>query len=336
MNITERIEALTHFEYSEREARFLCLAALHGGYFLRRQFAAFSGKSVGGSAAALIEKALNRGHVQATTYAAHQHIYHLCARPFYAAIGQEDNRNRRTRQPATIQQKLMAFDYVLAHPEYDYLATEQEKLDYFTGVLQLDSALLPTKRYCSRGKTTERYFVEKYPLFLMPPSQAAVPAAPCFGFVDDGLASISAFATFLHQYAPLWSHLREFQVTYIAARPSLFGAASDFFERFTSRVLCARTPRDEAVTARLLAHFEARSLYESRQWAAFDRAKLIRLRDERHEFSGEKYETLYLHWKRGGTTAVRTFLTPAEGPAQPPVAMFQTCHLDQNYDLFGR
>jgi len=30
-----RHEALQRFGYTEREARFLCLAALHGGYFLR-------------------------------------------------------------------------------------------------------------------------------------------------------------------------------------------------------------------------------------------------------------------------------------------------------------
>src|SRR5689334_1466191 len=120
----ERIQALERLGYSEREAAFLCIAALHGGYFLRRQYAQFLGKSVGGTAAALIEKVLTKGHARGTTFAAGTHIYHLCARPFYAAIGQEDNRNRRLREPATIKNKLMGLDFVLTRPEHLYLATE--------------------------------------------------------------------------------------------------------------------------------------------------------------------------------------------------------------------
>src|ERR1051325_6119720 len=125
---SERRDGLTRLGYTSREAAFLCLAALHAGYFLRRQYAQFLGTSMSGQVAALIEKVLANGHAEATTFAGDIHIYHLCARPFYAVLGQEDNRNRRTRQPATIRKKLMALDYVLAHPDHRYLATEQEKL----------------------------------------------------------------------------------------------------------------------------------------------------------------------------------------------------------------
>src|ERR1039457_3697106 len=106
----ERIQALQRLGYAARESAFLCPAALHGGYFLRRQYSQFLSQSPGGSAAALIEKVLDNGHAKGTTYATNTHIYHLSARPFYAALGQEDNRNRRLRQPATIKNKLMGLD----------------------------------------------------------------------------------------------------------------------------------------------------------------------------------------------------------------------------------
>jgi hypothetical protein len=63
MTNEERIGAVQDLGYNEREASFLILAALHGGYFLRRQYAAFCGHEPRGSAECLIEKALLKGHV---------------------------------------------------------------------------------------------------------------------------------------------------------------------------------------------------------------------------------------------------------------------------------
>jgi hypothetical protein len=89
LTIPERIQALQRLGYGPRESDFLHLAALHSGYFLRRQYCRFLGKAAGGTAAALIEKLLNQGHVKGTTFAGNVHIYHLNARPFYAALGRK-------------------------------------------------------------------------------------------------------------------------------------------------------------------------------------------------------------------------------------------------------
>src|SRR5258706_3163125 len=103
----ERIQALRRFGYIEREAHFLCLGALHGGYFVRRQYCQFLQQSAGGNAAALIEKALSAGHITVSSYASNTHLYHLGARPFYTPPGQEDNPNPPPRQPSTIRHKIM-------------------------------------------------------------------------------------------------------------------------------------------------------------------------------------------------------------------------------------
>src|SRR6185503_63503 len=97
------------------------------------------------------------------------------------------NRNRRLREPATIKNKLMGFDFVLASRQHEYLATEQEKVDYFTETLQMDRLLLPAKRYASKGQVTERYFVEKFPIFLSPSLKASRPPVVSFCFVDEGM-----------------------------------------------------------------------------------------------------------------------------------------------------
>jgi hypothetical protein len=332
----ERIQALERLGYAEREAGFLCLAGLHGGYFLRRQYSQFLDKSVGGTAAALIEKVLAKGHAKGTIYATNTHIYHLCARPFYAALGQEDNRNRRLREPTTIKNKLMVLDFILAHPEHEYLATEQEKIDYFTGTLQLDRLLLPTKRYASQGQVTERYFVEKFPIFLSASTEAAQPAVVSFCFVDEGMVGLSGFGTFLQQYSALLSNLREFQVIYVAATDTHFQAAKGLFERSAGPLSRSQhAASGDAFLDRLLEHFEARRLHEMQQWAAFDRAKLIRFRDERQEFSGEKFEAFYKHWNAGGAAALRAVLNPQSRSVTPGHGSFLTYRLEQNYDFFG-
>ncbi len=77
-------------------------------------------------------------------------IYHICAKPFFEAIGEQDNRNRRWRQPYSIKIKLMGFDYVSAHRGHQYLAAETEKLDYFSGNLGFDRSSFPGRVYRSK------------------------------------------------------------------------------------------------------------------------------------------------------------------------------------------
>jgi hypothetical protein len=83
LTMAQRAEALKGFGYTDREAGFLAIAALHGGYFLRRQFPEFIGKELGGTAAALIEKLLARKHATVAAGCNNTKIYHLCSRPFY-------------------------------------------------------------------------------------------------------------------------------------------------------------------------------------------------------------------------------------------------------------
>jgi hypothetical protein len=62
----------------------------------------------------------------------------------------------------------MGFDYVLAHPDCHYLATETEKLHYFQSTLGLDPSSFPARLYRSKHtrSKTARSFVDKFPIFL--------------------------------------------------------------------------------------------------------------------------------------------------------------------------
>ncbi len=331
-----RVRALARFGYREQEASFLCRAALHGGYFLRRQYASFVGGKDGGNVTQFVHKALASGHLRSSTWRQGTQLYHLCSRPFYEAIGQGENRNRRPREVLTIKNKLMGLDFVLAHPNVRYLATEQEKLDYFTGALGLDSSCLPSKLYraAGAGKTTTRYFLDKYPVFTFPAGQAPspVPAGISFCYVDEGTATLSRFESYLKQYGALLTALPAFCLIYVAAEDTHFKAAQRQFETFLKRV----TGPDLTTASfdRILAYFTTRRRYEGGETASFDRAKLIQLRDERREFAGAAWEDLYARWKSGGDRDTLFRLWPQASP-RPVCASFSTFLLEHNYDLFG-
>ena len=92
-----RVQALENLGYGRREAGFLCLAALHSGYFLRRQYRAYLGAKPGWADDLLITKITNLGHGRILTLGFKTQVCHLSARPFYRALGEEDNLHRRAR-----------------------------------------------------------------------------------------------------------------------------------------------------------------------------------------------------------------------------------------------
>jgi hypothetical protein len=334
----ERVRALRSFGYTEREATFLCAAALHGGYFLRRQYLHFLGQTAGGNVSGLVEKLVAHEHVTVYTFAGGTHVYHLCARPFYAAIGEPDNRNRRPRQPLSIKSRLMAFDFVLDRSGVRYLATERERVVYFTDRLSIDPALLPTKRFQARDRSssTDRYFVDKNPVFLVEAGALNSPKVDTgFCFVDAGATTVSGFETYLTEYHSLFAALPAFQVVFVSCRTRLFKVAERAFSRFLCTNKLSFASRSHAAPARLEDYFDLRNRFESERRDSFDRTTLIRFRDLRERFSGAEFDAQFEEWKASGR-ANSSQPSHIESMGQTTIAgSFSTCLLEHNYDFFG-
>lgn len=259
MSTEERVYVLQGLGYTQREAAFLCIAALHSGYFLRRQFLSYIEGAYGKSDTNLTKKVLERRHAKATVLRYNQTLYHLCSKPLYTALGESDNRNRREHFVFTIKARLMALDYVLQHRNATYLATEHEKVRHFRDTLGINCQYLPSKRYTGKlsDEDTARYFVDKYPIAI---ADGPVPLVR-FCYIDEGLHSTSGFERYLEQYRKLFARLSHFQLVYVASFPDLFDVGRKLFSQ---RILQHEPAPVDPLVARLLAYFRTRQAYERR------------------------------------------------------------------------
>ncbi len=290
------IENLRGLGYTEDEARFLYLVGTHSGYFSIRQFLSFTQAKSGEKSMSFTQKVLGRGHASARLLLRNGRVYHLYSRLIYRAIGRENLRNRREHSVEHIRTKLAILDFVLAHLDYRYLETEFEKVQYFCQELGLKTSALPAKRYAGaiREKTTDRYFVDKFPMFFVP--GGSVPPVATFSFVDPGLLSLASFETHLLAYGQLLSAVPQVNFVYIGTRPTHFEAAR--------RLFLAMAPRsanpDPGVEG--LRFFHYRHLWENKQYSKLTTDQVEFLNEATKRFTDARTEVLYRPWREGQIT----------------------------------
>src|SRR6516164_774281 len=166
MTHEERVNNLKAFGYTDRESEFLCRAALVSGYFVRRQFLTFANRTWGKLDTSLADKAVRNGHAKPISFRHKREVFSFCSKAFFEALGDADNRNRRSHEVFTIKNRLVTLDFVLAHPDWEFLATEREKTSFFCDKFGISVEHLPTKRYRAKdsAESTHRFFVDKYPI----------------------------------------------------------------------------------------------------------------------------------------------------------------------------
>jgi hypothetical protein len=291
------IENLCGLGYTEDEARFLYLVATHSGYFSTRQYLGFTGAKSGEKSMAFTQKVLGKGHATARLLLRNGRVYHLFSRIVYRAIRRENLRNRREHSVEHIRTKLAILDFVLAHLDYRYLETEPEKVEYFCKELGISREALPAKRYAGaiREKTTDRYFVDKFPMFFVRDLSSFSPVVT-FSFVDPGLLSLGSFDTHLLDYSSLFSAVAQMDFIYIATRPRHFEAAREMAKGMAPRVL---NP-DPGVEG--LRYFHSRYLWETKQYGSLSMEEIESLDKARKRFTEARIEVLFQPWMRGQIT----------------------------------
>ena len=281
-------EGLGLLGYSKRESEFLYLVATHSGYFTNRQFKNFAQTESGSVSHAFIRKLVDRNHATYHAFRSGGRVYHLFARKVYQAIEREHLRTRKKHELDYVKTRLVALDFVIAHPQLNYLETEAEKLAFFKDEFNIDRKALPVKQYRARksAEVTPRYFVDRFPMFV---DRRSSPTLVNFTYVDAGAVSLEGLGTHLRAYAGLFRALPKLEFTYIAPTPRLFAAAEAEFR------LALHGKRNGSKSVAVLHYFQIRKAWEAKERVAS--ADVVRLKDAQADFAGREFEELYEKWR---------------------------------------
>jgi len=229
MNI-DPILALESLGYTEREAAFLYLVAIHSGHFLRRQFDYFTDRNKGALVMRFLEKARVAGHIEFLDYQQGWHVYHIFSRVIYRLLGDAESQHRRRKGDAQVRARLMALDYVLENNSDHYLESEAEKVRFFTEDRRIATEVFTG----SDGKLFP--LLAAFPVSI-PDRTRPAQSLVRFAFIDEGLATTAKFLRFLSLNEALLRAVGNFELVYVSASAINFSAAKDaFWGRFSSAV----------------------------------------------------------------------------------------------------
>src|SRR5260370_895456 len=256
----EQIERIKGLGYTESEAHFLYIVAVHSGYFTLRQFCTVTHAARGMRSFIFARKLLQSGHASMRDYTGVGPVFHLFSRTVYGQIEKDNLRNRKRHSFEFIRTRLLLLDFILANPELAYFETEQDKVSFFGETMGVSRDCLPAKVYHGRPASppTVRYFVDKYPLFLAPPL-ATTPPVVTFSYVDSGSQTPSSFLTHLASYERLFRDLANFRFLYIAATDSYFLLAEETFRSLVKR------PLESDTSAEILRYFRIRQRWDNHE-----------------------------------------------------------------------
>jgi hypothetical protein len=296
MNIApSHLDALQAFGYTEAEARFLYIVATHSGYFVARQFLAFTGAHWGQRTTDFWNKLHAKHHARTERFPMSGTIYHLFSHRLYRQIDRENIRNRREHEIEYIRRRIAILDFVLSHLQWKYLETEPEKVSFFCERLKTPNHFLPSRIYHGRRTSPPaiRYFVDRFPMFI-----GGDPSSPVvtFTYLQELEVGLTEFVRHLKAYLPLFRQLSEFRFLYVARVDSHFAKAKELFHSLVV------IPLGSDVSADLLRYFEIRKAWDLCQYTSLTEADLIFRNQAKTRFAAQRFEHLYRGWKVGRVT----------------------------------
>jgi hypothetical protein len=295
MNIAPaHLAALEALGYTEPEARFLYIVATHSGYFVARQFLAFTAAHWGYRTNTFWNKLHTKKHARTECFPKSGTVYHLFSRRLYRQIDRENIRNRRQHEIEHIQRRIGMLDFVLSHPQRKYLETEPEKVSFFCDQLKVLNHFLPSKIYHGQrtSQPTVRYFVDKFPMFLSNAVSSPSPVVT-FTYLQGQESSLTEFVRHLEVYLPLLRQLSEFGFLYLARGDSHFEKVRELFDSLVA------IPLGSDVSADLFRYFQIRKAWDLARYTSLTETDLIFRNQAKTRFAGQRFEHLYRGWKVG-------------------------------------
>jgi hypothetical protein len=323
----EHLDNLVRLGYTPEEARFICIAATHSGYFTHRQFLTFSGTKPGKHSQKFLTKLLTQKHATYHSYPSGGRVYHIFARKVFRAMERDDLRTRRRHQLDYIKTRLVTLDFVLGNLDCEYLETEAEKVPFFESRLGVSRSLLPCKVYTSKASaiSTVRYFVDRFPIFVRKRSTGSSDVS--LTYVDASSVTLQGFVTHLQTYRGLLRSLPPFEFLYIAPTGRFFRAAALEF----SRILLAS--KGGVTKEQILRYFELRKRWEAGERVAA--SDVVLLNAAKTELRDASVELQYGKWAAGAITD-SDITTRVESPAPRVHASFVTRKCGESLSVFYR
>ena len=328
MTLEHRVRGLESLGFTPRQTRFIALVALHSGYCLRRQYAAFAGIRYGKNVCDFFEELVARRFATDFTQRADRgRIYHLQARAIYRAIGEPENRNRREASAALIARKIMVLDYVLSNAEIEWLSTEDEKVDLFAryGVPPRD---LPQRAFApsrTEASSATRYFRHEAPIAVV----GDPPVATFVCLVTDTTGR--TLEQFLRDHGRLFAWLPTWTVVAIGSSPTGLHACETAFERFRRQPAATVS----ASTDDLVWFFRTRHAVDQGDLTGLSVTAIDRFRTLREAFRRPVFDELYLAWQRHGEAAFASSAASTPQHAMRSVGTLVTELLPFDYSQFG-
>jgi hypothetical protein len=315
----DKVAKLSGFGYTEAEARFLYLVATHSGYFTVRQFLDFAKAKSGKRNARLVEKVFSLGHASAQRYTRRSLVYHLCSRQLYSAIGKDYLRNRREHELNHIKTRLLALDFILAHPKEDYFETAEAKHLYLLERFKVSENLFTPLD----GRSNRITFTDRFPLCVAYPSPDYMPVVT-FTYVDPEHRNLDAYIAHLRTYRPLFRQLPGFQFLYISTAAGLQKEAAELFSLIV----------EGKGLLELIRYFDLETKWNREQYGLLTERDVIFLSDARTRYTGESIRTLYYLWRRNQLPKdFQAEAVPVPRPAQK--ILFRAITVPGHEAIFG-
>jgi len=291
---TERTQAVAAFGLTERQARFLVEVMIHSGVFVERQYCRFAGIAHGQKTHDFLRKVVERGYARPIQVGAlHRgRLFHVGHKPLFAAIGQADNRHRKSMPIGRMVERLMVLDAVLKDRSFTWLGTEQDKRTHFLTHLQerVTEDDLPRITFGSDEASTRRYFPDKLPIGIRPNSAEHVFIYLVTKPMPDD------FRVFLQRHAALVGLVKRWTIQVLVPQP-----LANAIPRF------GQAARDELATPLRL------SIAEELEWYFHERQRRMcapgatdedRFRRAHAAFQAPRFRVLYRAWQKQGDNVV--------------------------------
>jgi hypothetical protein len=298
MTFQERARAVANFGFSERQACFLVHVLTHSGVCLQRQYRSFASLVHGQATREFFHYLVAHKFAAPYTHGNRRGtIYHVRHKALYRAIGEPDNRFRRSAFIGRAIERLMLLDAVISAPRLIWLGTESDKLAHFLGLLgtRLRREEFPHVTFGEGASVTVRFFPDKLPI-----GHDADGRRHVFVFLATHPLPIE-FRSFLMRHAELFRALGTWTVRLLLPRHLAPSGA-----RYRAAV------RDELATPLSAPTLEELRWYFRQRQALVASGAVADARYLRAQraFAAARYRALYRAWERTGDAVLEATRSP--------------------------